>query len=301
MKKWFYKIYMIGFMALTVFFMYVIWEVTFAHVIEEYHNRKQASAAVQMLTQAKQEKEKTTFQKVILESEEKVKYYLGYRVLEETRIKGHFHHIGFDIGPDKRSYCIECHGDMPHDDIKELRAFLNMHAFFVACQTCHMTKEYEKNITEYKWYDRKTGDIVESPVRSNRPGTYTAKIIPFEMINGKSQPADSKERVEFVREFKAMEKTISEAQKTKAKKMIHQIVSKQPHICEDCHQKEKPLLPLASLGYPRERIDSILGTEVIGLIKNYTKFYMPRMLHPGEPVPKTAQSEEKAQSVREGG
>ncbi len=58
-------------------------------------------------------------------------------------------------------------------------------------------------------------------------------------------------------------------------------MNKQPHICEDCHQSEKPLLPLEALGYPRERVDSILSTEVVGMIKKYTEFYMPRMLQPG--------------------
>jgi hypothetical protein len=37
-----------------------------------------------------------------------------------------------------------------------------------------------------------------------------------------------------------------------------------------------------SVGYSKERIDSLTSTEVVGMIKNYTKFYMPKMLHPGE-------------------
>jgi len=52
--------------------------------------------------------------------------------------------------------------------------------------------------------------------------------------------------------------------------------------CKDCHQKEAPLLPFRELGYPSHRIDAIVSTEVVGMIKNYTQFYMPRMLHPGE-------------------
>ncbi len=281
MKNFFFKIYMLAFMVLVVFFTITIWKVTFGHIVHEYHDRKEAQEIAEFKDSKEQKQKKTTFEKVILESEERVKHYLGYKILEETRIEGHFHHIGFDIGPDNRSYCSECHGDMPHDAVKELRAFLNMHAFFVACQTCHVKLEGEQKTGIFKWYDRTSGDIVASPVLKAKPGSFKAKILPFERMDGKLQRIDSQERIDFAHEYQKNEKTISETQKSKAKKLLHKIVSKQPYMCEDCHQKEKPLLPLESLGYPKERIDSITSTEVVGMIKNYTEFYMPNMLQPG--------------------
>jgi hypothetical protein len=282
MKTIMMKLYVIGFAALAVFFMIIIWKVTFAHVIEEYHDRQEALEMEKIKEQQVREKEKTTFQRIVLESEETVKHYLGYKGLEEKRVEGHFHHIGFDIGPDNRSYCIECHGDMPHDKIIELRAFLNMHAFFVGCQTCHVKLEGAEKTGAFKWYDRRTGVIIPPPDTTTRAGSYSAKIIPMEKTNGILRRIDSQERINFALEFKEKIDSLTEAQKQKAKKHIHSIVSKQPHICEDCHNSEKPLIQLETLGYPQERIDSILSTEVIGLIKNYTKFYMPRMLQPGE-------------------
>ncbi len=281
MKQFLFKIYMLGFMVLTVFFIIIIWKVTFQHIIEEYQQRKEAEEIALYKEGKEQAIKKTTFEKIILESEERVKHYLGYKVLEEQRIEGHFHHIGFDIGPDKRSYCIECHGDMPHDAVKELRAFLNMHAFFISCQTCHLKVEESEKTGVYKWYNRKTGEITESPVKNFRPGTYNAKIIPFVNINGKTQRIDTQERIDFALEYHEREKTLTEGQKSRAKKLIHKQVNKNPSQCEDCHQKEDPLLPFAALGYPKERIDSIISTEVVGMIKKYTEFYMPRMLHPG--------------------
>ncbi|MCK5287209.1 MAG: hypothetical protein KAJ59_05305, partial [Thermodesulfovibrionia bacterium] len=260
MKNVFTKLYILGFMVLTVFFIIIIWKVTFAHIIEEFHSRKEALEIAEIKEEQKKEKGKTTFEKIIIESEERVKHYLGYKVLEEQRIEGHFHHIGFDIGPDKRSYCIECHGDMPHDNIKELRAFLNMHAFFINCQTCHIKLEESEKTGVFKWYDRTTGEIVDSPVKTSKPGTYKAKIVPFEYKNGELVRLDSQERTDFAREYKEKEKTLTEAQRSKAKKLIHNIVGKNPHICEDCHQKESPLLPLQELGYPKERADSIVST-----------------------------------------
>lgn len=286
MKNLFYKFYIVGFMALTVWFIVIIWKVTFAHIIEEYHARKEALEISKIKEKQEGEVKKTTFQKLILEGDEKVKVYLGYRILEEKRIKGHFHHIGFDIGPDKRSHCILCHGDMPHDDIKELRAFLNMHAFFISCQTCHIRLDGAAKTGVYKWYDRTTGEIVsESPVSKGRPGSYKAKIVPFVRAEGKLDRIDSQDKIDFVMEYREKETTLTEAQRSKAKKMIHEMVNKQPYICEDCHRTDSPLLPFKELGYSRERINALTSTEVVGMIKNYTNFYMPRMLHPGETAP----------------
>jgi hypothetical protein len=134
----------------------------------------------------------------------------------------------------------------------------------------------------YKWYDRTTGEIVASPVKEGvHPGTYQAKIIPFERVDGKLQRVDTLERINFSLEYKEKENTLTDLQKNKAKKIIHKRISEKPHLCQDCHQLEKQLLPFEDLGYSRKRVDVIVSTEVVGMIKNYTQFYMPRILHPG--------------------
>jgi hypothetical protein len=284
-KKLLSKLYILGFMVLTVFFMVIIWKVTFGHLIDTNHLRKRAEEIVKNVgEEQKKNKEKAgvSFAETILEGEERVKHYLGYRVLEELRIKDHFHHIDFDFKPDQRLYCIGCHGDMPHGKVKELRAFGNMHASYIACQTCHVRLEDPEKTGVFKWYDRTTGEIVPSPVKEGAsPGTYESKIIPFVRINGKLRRIDTQERIDFAKEYRELEKTLTDVQKSKAKKIIHNIVSKKPYICEECHQKKTPLLPFENLGYKARRIDAFVGTEVIGMIKKYTKFYMPRMLQPG--------------------
>jgi len=292
MKCFFTKLYVLAFMGLVVFFGVLIWNLTFAHLIHEYHARKGDVTITPSGENDKKDVGNQTFDKMILESEDRVKHYLGYRVLEEQRIEGHFHHIGFDVGPDNRSYCRSCHGDMPHDSVKDIRAFLNMHAFFVACQTCHVKLSDDERTNVYKWYDRKTGEIVESPVNGAPPGTYNAKIVPFIREDGKLVRIDSEEKIQFATDYKANEKALSEGQKSKAKKIIHQIISKLPVSCEECHTKNNPTLPLADLGYPKARIDSITSTEVVGMIKNYTEFHMPKMLNPGEVSPAAPQQTE---------
>jgi hypothetical protein len=281
MKALLSKLYILIFMAVTLLYMFVIWNVTFGHIVEEYHYRKNTSDVSKDKETYDEDIKESSFQKAIIESDERVKHYLGYRVLEEKRIEGHFHHIDFDIVPDKRLYCIKCHGDMPHDKVKELRAFWNMHASFIACQTCHVSQETLGNTGLFKWYNRTSGELVPSPVSEGKPGAYMAKIIPFEMIDGKLQRVDTLERMKFAEEFHAAEDTLTELQKSKAAKIIHNVVSKTPYVCDDCHGKEKPLLPFEELGYTKERIDSFESTEVVGMIKNYSKFYMPQMLSPG--------------------
>lgn len=283
MKTFLSKLYIIGFMILTVFFMHMIWKVTFGHLVEETHLRKRALAIASVKPPEKKTAEgHVSFQEAILDSEERVKHYLGYRVLEEIRLKDHFHHIDFDFKPDKRSYCIECHGDMPHGKVKELRAFGNMHASYISCQTCHVRLEGPEWTGVYKWYDRQTGEIVGSPVKeSAAPGAYNSKIIPFVKVNGELQRIDTQEKMDFAHAYREQEQTLTNIQKSRAQKIIHKMIDKKPYICLDCHQKESPLLPYRELGYSQRRIETFVSTEVVGMIKNYTKFYMPRMLHPG--------------------
>ncbi len=282
MKFFLSKLYILGFLALTVFFMFLIWNVTFGHIIEEYETRN-AVIEVKKEHEQKAAKEELSFQKIILEGGEKrVKRYLGYRVLEEMKIEGHFHHIDYDMVPDNRSSCITCHGDIPHNMKKEVRAFMNMHAAFVACETCHVRLEKKQKTGVFKWYNRKTGEIIPSPIKEGvPPGRYRAKIIPFEHADGVLQRIDTQSRIEFARDYKESEKHLSDLQKAKAKKIIHKMVSEGPYVCEECHRDKEPLLPFKDLGYPEKRINLLVSSEVVGMIRNYTQFFVPRMLQPG--------------------
>lgn len=284
MKKFLAKLYILVGLVATVFFTILIWNLTFGKIVKEYRHRQQVETIIKDRALAQEEKERAeaTFKEAILESEETIKHYLGYRVLEQRFIKGRFHHIDFRFKPDNRSYCIACHGDIPHDKVKELRAFDNMHASFIACQTCHVRLEGDAKTGVFKWYDRETGAIIKGPIKEGmRPGTYNAKILPFERVNGTVQAVDTPARIAFAREYRETENTLSEVQKTKARRIIHSIVSKKPYVCEDCHQKEQPLLPFRELGFPQHRIDTMVSNEVIGMIKKYTDFYIPLILEPG--------------------
>ncbi len=282
MKTFLTKLYLLATIAVTVFLMFIIWELTFGHIVEEYKNRKEFEQIAIATDQKAKVPKKENFKDLILDSDQRVKHYLGDRVLDFKRIEGHFHHIDYEQVPDKRSYCITCHGDIPHSKTKEVRAFSNMHASFIACQTCHVKLENKDRTNIFNWYSNASGEIVSSPVKEGvLPGMYNSKIIPFELKDGSFQRIDNQERIDFAAEFKLNEPSLSELQKTKAKKIIHNLISKKPYSCEDCHKKKSPVLLYRNLGYPQKRINAFLGTEVIGMIKNYSEFYMPRILNPG--------------------
>jgi hypothetical protein len=282
MKKFISTVYIAGMLVLTVGFIILIWDVTFGHLLKGLQPEGGHKSALLKAVSPKADKDKSTFQTVIIEGDETVRRYLGYRVLEERRIEGHFHLIDMNVGHDKSNYCISCHGDIPHDKVKEIRAFGNMHSSFISCQTCHIRLEGDDKTGVFKWYDKSTGEIVPSPIREGvLPGTYNAKILPFERVDGKLQRIDSHEKIDFAREYSEQEKLLSDVQKSKAKKIIHQQVAKKSYSCEDCHQKEAPLLPFKELGFSSHRVEVIVSTEVIGMIKKYTQFYIPRILEPG--------------------
>jgi hypothetical protein len=268
-------------MGLTMVYTVVIWKLTFGHLIEAVQKRRVQVSTTQELLAQKRQNTVNTLKKSLYSTEERVKQYLGYRVMDTIRLEGHFHHIDFEIKPDRRSYCIKCHGDMPHKKVKEVRAFWNMHSFFMACETCHVRFDDPAAPPVYKWYDRESGQIVDSPVSRDRAGSYTAKIVPFERENGNFVRVDSDQRIAFADEYIKTGSTLSEFQKTKGINLIHQIDTKKPYICGDCHQKEKPVLSLRELGYPPERIAAIESNEVVGMIDKYKTFFLPDFIKPG--------------------
>jgi hypothetical protein len=211
---------------------------------------------------------------------------LGYMVIEEQYVKGHFHHVGMKVETDNNSVCIKCHGAVPHDRAKTIRAFLNMHAFYMACETCHIRPENKNEQWTFRWYDKSTGDVIENPPGLNTTnesmyGNYSAKISPgqsdsmgvFRFLNGKKE-------IKFVERYLNEEKRLNDTQKSKMKNIIHRKVNEQPLLCDGCHTADKdPYLPFAKLGYPNRRLYELTSTEVVGMIKKYQQFYIPNILH----------------------
>ncbi len=213
---------------------------------------------------------------------------LGYMVVEEQYVKGHFHHVGLKVETDTYSVCIKCHGAVPHDRAKTIRAFLNMHAFYMACETCHVRPESGEMQWTFRWYNKQNGLVIANPPGLNTLdesmyGNYSAKIAPG-MIDpeGKFAFLNGFKELKFVERYQSEEQKLNDTQKSKMKKIIHRKVNEKPLLCDGCHTEENvPYLPFDKLGYPNRRMYELTSTEVVGMIKKYQKFYIPNILHGG--------------------
>lgn len=276
------KLYVIALMAYAIWFGYFIYPLIFAHGGHE--EAAQHSISTDLKMPGALTAEEKALHKIRAEQKATETTDLGYVVLKEQYVKGHFHHIGMTVETDETNVCIKCHGAIPHNKAKTIRAFLNMHAFYIACETCHintMAKPAQAPWT-FRWYDKKTGQVVANPPALVSPdlekyGNYGTKIAPgtqadngtFRFINGEE------ERV-FLERYLKTKDAMDSTEQARMKRVMHNKVSEKPLLCEDCHNMEKSYLPFAELGYPPRRIDRLENTAVVGMINKYRDFYLPR-------------------------
>jgi cytochrome b subunit of formate dehydrogenase len=217
-------------------------------------------------------------EEVLLEDPGKKKFYRGFRVLKEQDVTGHFHNITMQVTPDERSYCIKCHGDFPHGSKSEIRTYLNMHDFYLACQTCHIKRDTDTKYT-YKWYNRANGAVLQTmPDLSGTPlDELNIKLIPgLETPDGWKR-LDSDPIKNYAESFinKAESRSLSLEQKKESIEKIHSLLSKKSITCQQCHNEKQPLLPYSQLGYSPERIKQLTRSELVQMIENFDQFRFP--------------------------
>ncbi len=287
-RKTIYIIYTIALMVFTVWYANFIYPIIFAH-----SDTKHAELVAEQDEEGKTEEERM-FEKFLREQGETTTTDLGYMVVKEQYVKGHFHHVGMTIEPDTSNVCIKCHGAVPHDRAKSIRAFLNMHAFFLACEVCHIPPKEGQPKWEFRWYDKSTGNAIANPpglltLEIDKYGNYGAKIAPGSIKNGVFRFINTAKEREFVDEYLKKKDLLGETEQSKMKKVIHRKVAEEPLLCEKCHTDEgEPYLPFAKLGYPPRRISALTSTEVVGMVKKYRKFYIPKFLLQDEPFGKNS-------------
>lgn len=270
MRKLLSAAWSLAFAGLVVFVMVIVWRETFGHVIGAFGSRSEARRAADEIRDGiasqtpggEAARPGTTPQDAAAPGEE--------------ALAGRFHRVEVDVPSDVRSACVLCHGELPHREVPELRAFWNMHGFVLACETCHVRLEGAAATSEYAWYDRTTGALVSGYGTSAGPAPYTARLIPLERVDGKLRRVDSQARLDAAAAFRSREEDLSPRQRETGLLALHSHLSLRPYVCDDCHG-EAPLLPLAALGYDQRRIDSILGTEVVGMLQDYRVFYIPEL------------------------
>jgi hypothetical protein len=219
------------------------------------------------------------FDSVLELTEKKVERYLGEWEFSEPELPGHFHHVGRWYEPDHTNFCIDCHGAIPHSRSPKVRAFLNMHNLFIACQTCHVRDAEETRVTHFGWLDLTTGQPCPAPtMHPGVWGEYGAKIIPMQGPSDDGKPIRLAEEETLAQQIQENGAPLDDSQKVKANKFIHRRCAETPVGCIDCHNTQETYLPYRDLGYSRERSDFLISAEVADLVARYEVFHLPNLL-----------------------
>ena len=290
-RKIVFKLYVVALMGFTVWYGIFMFPLIFG-----FAGKEEAAASLRQMGKAGTEEERM-FVKLIAEQTQTTTTDLGYKVIEQPYIEGRFHHIGFQIDPDMASPCIRCHGTVPHDKSKEVRSFLNMHAFYLACETCHVLPKKGEAGWQFRWMDKKTGRAVGNPQRLvnidiphqdgeqeeyKAYGNYGAKIAPGYMENSRFRFISTEKEMDAVLNYIKKQDMLGTAQQSQMKKVIHRKVGNKPLQCTSCHTEKAPYVPFAGLGYPPRRLEELTSTSVVGMIQKYKKFWIPSFLTPGQ-------------------
>ena len=220
-------------------------------------------------------------------TEKNVVRYLGVWEFEEPHLPGHFHHVGRWYQADEWNFCIECHGAIPHSRSPQVRAFLNMHNLFIACQVCHAREEQGVKPSRFGWVSLSNGQLGLNPdMTQGARGEYGAKIIPLQGPQEDPKPMVLAEEEAFTGEFRKGFESLSDGQKAKGNKFIHRRCTETPVRCVDCHNAQATFLPYRALGYSSNRATFLVSTELADLVARYEPFYLPSLLKsngPGTP------------------
>jgi len=190
----------------------------------------------------------------------------------------HFHNVDEAVaaGAESGSLCLRCHGNYPHSKAPDVRAFLNAHAFFTACEVCHIRPGEDDQIV-YKWLDNNTGAELQKLV--GKPGNYGGMIVPIKTENGASRRLDESSDKAFIEEYLELRSGFNADQQAEAKVRIHKEISSKPIFCDECH-KENGLLDFKALHYSPVVANRLETGEVATMITKYSKFYLPTMFDP---------------------
>ena len=287
LKKTIRTLYILALMAFTVWYGFFLYPIIYGHGDEARKEGGDTDLAG-FYGEGTTDEEKA-FLKSLKEQQQTATTDLGYMVIEEQYVQGHFHHVGMKVEADSSSVCIRCHGAVPHDRAKSIRAFLNMHAFYMGCETCHVRPEAAgEGPWIFRWYNKDTGEAIPNPpgvatLDEAMYGNYSAKLSPGKIdSNGQFRFLNGPKELGFVNKYLKEEDRLNDTQKSKMKKVIHRNVNEDPLLCDGCHTiKEEPYIPFAELGYPEERLHELTSTEVVGMIEKYKEFYIPEFLRGG--------------------
>jgi cytochrome b subunit of formate dehydrogenase len=171
--------------------------------------------------------------------------------------------------------CVTCHGTLPHGKSPDIRSFLNMHNYFMACETCHIRQVDAPGDVHYVWYDNMTEEVIAT-IDETKNGYYGARLVPVARVKGSLRRLDEPTNPEFIKTYIAQKDQLNPEEQARAKVILHRDMSKKPLQCTECHGRE-PYINFVKVGYSPTRAESLYRTEVADMIDKYMKFYLPTM------------------------
>ena len=206
---------------------------------------------------------------------------------EDLELHRHFHHVVDypQLPESERPVCFICHSDFPHTKNKKVRALLNMHTQYFACESCHIKERVDTHIV-YKWYspyednpkgpfigtsyDPETGHLVEVEDKFS-------KLVPFYLKDDKLQSAIQNQDLPLARDYMKVRDQLTPEQRDGVKNKFHVNVKEKGHDCKTCHS-EKGILDFKNLGFSQKRTVDLVQLNVKGMLTKYEEFFLPDLL-----------------------
>jgi hypothetical protein len=200
---------------------------------------------------------------------------------DKPKPEPHFHMVDEVVHQPEpfQPICLSCHGTFPHSKEKKVRSLLNFHTGFMACAVCHFRKDPADKTFSFVWVDRVTG--ITSRTAEGEYGKYPAKIFPAKITAENVETIIHPVSEKSAREFLELKDRFTPDQMAQAKIKLHTQVSQKPVLCGDCHKKDG-YLDFAKLGFPKNRVNHLVSTEVAGMIEKYETFYLPAVIDFGK-------------------
>ncbi len=202
-------------------------------------------------------------------------HYFAGDAISRSEENTRFHNIAISNADstESPSTCVLCHQDMPHIQVKETRAFLNAHGYFMVCDVCHINQE-NNQVVSYQWKEKDTGKYSKTVQKIG-----TSQIAPVRVENGIVHALESDKVRSFVVDYLETNQPWDiDKDKDIVWELTHKQMLKNPITCMDCHTSEKkPFLPFTELAYTTTRIEELTRIEVAGMVKKYEHFYLPNL------------------------
>jgi hypothetical protein len=212
-----------------------------------------------------------------------------------------FHHLvaNPEIPDEDQPTCFICHSKLPHSKTKKIRAMLNMHTNFIACETCHLEIKEGETIV-YKWYSPE-GKEAKGPFFGTSYDPETGelqhvhedvfKIAPFYMESGTAEPTIHMQQIDMAKDYVRVRDQLTPEQREGVTKKFHADIKPKGPECQTCHAADG-ILDFKKLGFSDKRIVDIENLSIKGIITKYDEFYLPDLFKQSDPTEADGQSTE---------